>query len=353
MSFQIAVPFPPLGLSSDVYTGVAILRDDGGIVKVGVAKVPFNRQLTSGFDGSNLEFVVTSDLSTVIGTKLTGTTGTFGEAIADVIRAPVKWSTGITDALTAAGVGEYTVMAELPPYNFGPLLPYVMNGAVALVYGSRPTIVDASINWDGRIVGLTDSGAVIDSHILTGGGAESFYTALALRQNVGGNWAFYYATDSAWRLVGGPVAAGTSAISVASSGPPVVSPSDDRFVGDAEYGLLSWGAGPILLGTNAYRNPNGTFTTYTEEYNPDIDAVVTAIDTYTKSGTTYTPARAATFPNSAQRIVTDLGVPIDTDVFTPWATIPVMASSSVPVATAHYFWGGLVQTGETPEIIVQ
>jgi hypothetical protein len=339
MSFQIAVPFAPLGLSPDVYTGVAILSTEG-IVKVGVAKVPFTRQLSDPYINSSLEFVINAALTTVLGVV---TNGGIGQAVS----ATVTWLASPTDAFSADGVADPVVIGDFGPYQSQPLLPYVMVGMVALVQGAR-TLGDPIPR--GTIIGLRDDGTTFICDVT--GESEEFYSGENLRQLVSGEWAVIYSINGAPNLVSGPFPEGQATITTTQTGTVLSDPGDPRFYGEIEYGIKSAGAALIPLGINAYRNSDGTFLTYGEVFDEGLWQLLPFTATWSKTGSTWSSVTKDTFTNSAQRIIIDGGIHIDPSPPMPWGSIPVLTEPSAPVITVTYFWGAMEKAYETPVISV-
>ncbi|MGV8917841.1 MAG: hypothetical protein ACOH2R_08585 [Pseudomonas sp.] len=342
MSIQIAVPFAPAGLDPAIYTGVAILSD-AGIVKVGVAKVPYTAQMTSQYDGSNLEFVINSGLTTVLSTT------NDGAGTVQVAKADVTWLAHPADPPSSAGLSEPVVIGNLLQIYGQPIIPYVMAGVVAIVQGARPSPDDSSI-IKGKIIGLMDSGAAFDCSVACA--SEEFFTGLGLRQTTDGRWYITYFINDAPNLVAGPLTAGSPVINTTLQGQNLVDSGDPRFYGNSELGLQTSGAGPILLGVNAYRNSDGTFTAYSEEYNPDLDTALIVSDVFTRSGNTYTAVRNGSLPGSVQNMITEGGVQFDPSQPTAWVSVPVLSNAAPPVTTISYFWTSLVETHEAPAITV-
>jgi hypothetical protein len=353
MGFEIAVPFAPLGLDPNVYTGIAILVDNG-IVKVGLAKVPFTPVLTGTFASDSMEFVLNAAMTTCLSTS-----GDANFGPVNVVAATVKWLATPSSNMDTAGITEPLIVGQLHTYAGQPVVPVVADGYVMLLEGAR----DHGDAWGSAFyVALKDDMTVVSGEIRSS--SIEFQEPATLHITETGQWAFVFTSGfgpgQAVQLVGGPMPALATPATTFWDGtqPQLVVPDDPasgrgiRFAGNAEFGLLASPCGPLSNQSNAYRNSDGTFTCYEGTYNPAVDDTVAAANTYTKVANTYTSTASSLAVNTTKKMLTDAGVQYDPSVmfFDHWQEQQLHSAPLKPVTTINYFWQNVVQAQETPVI---
>lgn len=353
MSIQLAVPFAPLGLDPNVYTGIAIVVDNG-IARVGLAKVPYKASYSAQFGDGTLEFVINSSLTTVLSTS-------GGQLPTNVLKGGVKWLAHPSDVPDPAGLLDPVVIGAFHDYAGQPILPLILVGSVMLAEGARPgdnpPVSQGTPGWaPANLFTLLDDGTTSQTTIQSS--SEEFYSPTGLHQTIDSKWLFADSPFGSAQVAGGPLAPTAGAINTGDTGQELVYPIDPvaglgtRFVGNSEFGLLSSPAGPIRAQTNAYRNSDGTFTCYEEVYDGDSDLTQVAANIYTRSGDTYNlTGQIGITANSVKALIDAAGIQYDPAQPTAWDSHVVLSGTPpTPQTTVSYFWQNVIEAQETPVI---